>query len=255
MASSFKQFVTRRAEWAFLYTPGGAKYVVDAGFPRTRVTVLMNTLATEELQAALDAVSDAEVAAFHTRHRTLPDRTALFLGAVDPVKGTDMIVEAAFAASRELPGTVVAIAGDGPASARLAEEQSRGVPIRVLGRLDGPGKAVALRACRVIAAPRSIGLVAVDALASRTPVLTVDNAMHGPEAEYLVDMDNSIWLPAGVSASKYGQELAGILAAPDRLAQLQEGCRESAERLSLSNMVQRFVDGVLDWREVRAAGL
>ena len=79
--------------------------------------------------------------------------------------------------------------------------------------------------------------------------------MHGPEAEYLVDMDNSIWLPAGVSASKYGQELAGILAAPDRLAQLQEGCRESAERLSLSNMVQRFVDGVLDWREVRAAGL
>ena len=59
-----------------------------------------------------------------------------------------MIVEAAL----RRPGSCLAlsgpIAGDGPASARLAEEQSRGAPIRLLGRLDGPDKAVALRAWR-----------------------------------------------------------------------------------------------------------
>ena len=48
-----KQFVTRRAQWAFIYTDEGADYVVEHGFPRERVTVLRNTIDTETLAADL----------------------------------------------------------------------------------------------------------------------------------------------------------------------------------------------------------
>lgn len=254
-AAAWKDFMTRRAEWAFVYTDSGARHLVDHRFPRTRITVLHNTIDVSSLQRDLAAVTDEQVAGFHRRFGTVSGRTALFLGALDEAKGIDQVVAAAQEAAQRLPGCVVVLAGEGPQRRMVEAAQAAGAPVRLLGRVTGSDKAVALRAADVMLAPRSVGLVAVDSLAAARPTIAVTGALHGPEADYLIDGVNARWLPAGSAGSAIGQAMAQLLISDSELQLLRQGCWNSAEGLHLDAMVQRFVEGVLAWAEIRRFGL
>ena len=102
------------------------------------------------------------MADFHKTHGTPPGRTALFLGALDPAKGTDFLVRCV----ETTPGLTIALGGRARPSRHCAGRRRRGASIRVVGRLDGHEKAVALRAATVLGIPQAIGLVAVDSMAA-----------------------------------------------------------------------------------------
>ncbi len=139
-----KQFLTRRCDWFFAYTQAGADHVIAHGFPPTRVSVLNNTIDTGALRRDLDAVSDDDVEAFSQRYDLAPGKTALFLGGVDKAKGIDFLLESAQQAARMLPGFVLLVGGAGAELADVQAAQHAGAPVRALGRLDGPNKALAL---------------------------------------------------------------------------------------------------------------
>lgn len=250
LSTAWKDFMTRRAEWAFIYTDSGARHLVAHGFPRTRITVFGNTIDVRALQHDLASVSDEQVAAFHRRLGAIPGRLALYLGALDHEKAIDQVVAAARSAAKRLPGSVVVLAGEGPDRAKVEEAMAAGAPVRLLGRVSGADKALALRAADVMLAPRCVGLVAVDSLAAACPMITVAGAYHGPEADYLKEGVNAIWLPAGSGAAAMGEAMANLLTNETQLEQLRQGCRDSAAELHLEPMVERFVDGVLSWAEV-----
>lgn len=254
-AAAWKNFMTRRAEWAFVYTDSGVRHLVDHGVPRTRITVLHNTIDVSALQRDLAAVTKEQVAAFHRRLGTVPGRTVLFLGALDPSKGIDQVIAAAQAAAERLPGCVVVIAGEGPERPTVQAAQAAGAPVRILGRVAGSQKAVAMRAADLMLAPRCVGLVAVDSLAAERPMITVADALHGPEADYLIDGMNSRWLPGGARAEALGRALADLLTSDTEVQRLRQGCQASAADLHLEAMVNRFVGGVLAWAEIRRFGL
>lgn len=249
-----KQYLTRRCDWFFAYTQAGADHVVHHGFPRTRVSVLNNTIDTDALSADLSNVTSSDTESFQRRHNLTPGRTALFLGGVDSAKGIGFLVEASLHAERLLPGFVVLVGGAGNDLAKVRAAQAAGAPVRALGRLDGPEKALALRATDLIAIPSSIGLVAVDSLVSGRPIVTRDNATHGPEADYVRD-GLSVWLPGNADPEQYARALVQTLADRSALVTMQAACLEAAPHYSLSNMVDAFVEGVLAWDDVRRAGL
>ncbi len=255
LLAAWKDSMTKRAEWAFVYTDSGAVHLADRGFPRTRITVLRNTIDVAALRRHLGSVSAEQVDAFHRRFRSRPGRTALFLGALDKAKGIDLVVDAAWEAADRLPGCVVVLAGEGPDRGAVETAIRAGAPVRLAGRVSGIDKAVALRAADVLLGPRSVGLVAVDSLASERPMILVEGAFHGPEADYLVDELNSRWLPHGSGGKEVGRSLADLLSNEGEMHRLREGCRASSPALELDGMVDRFVDGVLAWAEIRRFGL
>ena len=252
-AAALKQFLTRRGQWFFAYTQAGADHVVSQGFPRTRVSVLNNTIDTVALSADLAHVTDSEVEAFQRLHGLTPGRTALFLGGVDRAKGVDFLLESARRAGARLPGFVLLIGGAGEDLPKVREAQAHGAPIRALGRLEGAEKALALRTANVLAIPEWIGLVAVDSLVSGVPIASTWHPSHSPEHAYLVPGETAIFVDHDASA--YAQSLVELLTAPERLTAMQARCVKDSAQYSLDRMVDAFVEGILGWNEIRLAGL
>lgn len=249
-----KAFVARRAEWYFVYTESGAKSLREIGLPRSRITVIGNTVDTSALATALRAVTTADAGSFTDKLGLTPGHTALFMGALDQHKGVDSLVPLAYEAHRRDPAFVLLIGGDGPLRGALEKEARRGAPVRVLGRLAGDEKALALSSASLLVIPKGIGLVAVDALVAGLPVISCLEANHGPEAEYLVESRHAIRLVSRdpVDLARCVTEL---LASPQRLATMQEACREAAGDHSMDRMIRRTMDGILAWREIHEHGL
>lgn len=252
-AAACKQWLTRRCEWFFAYTQGGADHVIAKGFPSTRVTVLNNTIDTDSLRTQLDCVGDADVAAYRVQHGLTAGMTALFLGGVDDAKGFSFLMSATSEAQRMLPDFRLLVAGDGERRGDAETVQAAGGPIRVLGRVEGREKALALRAADALAIPEWIGLVAIDSFLAGRPIVSTTHHSHSPEAEYL-SPDITAWFGEHDPQS-YAAALTGLLTNPARLASMQEACEAEQRNYPMSRMVEAFVDGVVSWDEVRRSGL
>lgn len=253
--ASWKQFVTRRAEWFFAYTESGAEAVMEGGFPPTRITTLNNTLDTDGLAADLSAVSNHEVASWAQQLQIDPEFTALFMGGVDGRKDLKYLLSAAEIASQLEPRFTLVIGGSGTDIEHLRAREEAGAPVRVVGRLDGRRRAIALRAASVLCIPSQLGLVVIDSFVSAIPIITRSRRLHGPEADYLEDGVDSVWLEETASPRKFATETLRLMHDPERRDRLCRGSASKAPKYSMESMVSSFVSGVLDWSETRRFGL
>ena len=252
-AAALKQFLTRRSQWFFAYTQGGADHVIANGFPANRVSVLNNTIDTDSLRHDLKVVSDHDVDGFSRRHGLTPGRTALFLGGVDKAKGIDFLLESAQSAAQMLPGFVLLVGGAGAQLGDVQAAERAGAPVRALGRLDGPEKALALRSADVLAIPEWIGLVAVDSLVAGRPIVSTWHDSHSPEREYLEHGTTAVFVQH--DPTSYAEGLVDLLADGSRLPTMQAQCIQQSANCGLNRMVDSFVEGVLAWDDIRRAGL
>lgn len=252
-ATALKQFLTRRGQWFFAYTQAGADHAAAHGFPRTRISVLHNTIDDQALRADLNAIGTDAVDSFQRRLHLYPGRTALFMGGVDSAKGIDFLLESARLAASDLPGFVLLVAGAGQDLRTVEAAERSGAPVRALGRVDGNAKALALKSADVLAIPEWIGLVAVDSLVSGRPIVSTVHHSHSPEHEYLEPGRTASF--TAHTPVEYAASLTSLLTDAPRLTSMQRACEEAAPRYSLAAMVDQFVEGVLAWDEVRRAGL
>lgn len=115
----------------------------------------------------------ADVASFRAEHATGTGPVILFLGRLQPIKGVDVLLDAA----ARLHDADVWIAGDGPEQARLLE-QARAARLRVsfLGRIDRPARRLALAACDAVAIPSRIE---PNGRMEGTPVVCAESFVNG----------------------------------------------------------------------------
>ncbi|NUU20409.1 MAG: glycosyltransferase family 4 protein, partial [Streptomycetaceae bacterium] len=190
LEQSLKYALTRRARWFFSYTDGGARAVVDHGFPARRVTVVQNAVDTTALTAARDALTARQITDARAAYGLTPGRTGLFVGALSPAKRIGFLTNAAERIGRRLPGFKLLVAGAGEDEQRLHEAAS---PVVVpVGRADDARKALLGAVSDVLLMPGLVGLCAVDSFALRTPIVTTRWLWHAPEFEYLTDGRNAV---------------------------------------------------------------
>jgi len=239
-----KLVLTMRSEWFFAYTPKGASHLINHGYPDSRITVLNNTIDTDDLRKRLNAVGRIEVANLSARLGLTPGRTGLFLGGVDESKNITFLIEASKLIARQVPGFTLLIGGTGARMASVLDAEKSGAPIRVLGRLDGHAKAAVLKVSDLMLIPRGIGLVAVDALTAGLPIMTT-NDLHGPEQEYLTTGRTAVFTEVNLEA--YCRSVADILWSPELLGQMQRACHQDSARYSLEWTTTQFMSGIERW--------
>ena len=238
----FRRFLLRRVDWWFAYTGLTAENVAAAGFPRDRITTVNNTVDTESFSRDLAAVPAAEIAALAARLGISGDNVVLFCGGMDSGKRLDFALEACAALRRRLSDFEAIFIGDGPALPLVEEAARRCDWIHPAGALFGAARAPFFRLGRALLVPGPVGLVIADGFAAGTPLITTDIDGHGPEIAYLENGTNGIITTNTVH--DYVDAVARFLESKPLRIRLAEGCRKSAQRYTMANMVGNFALGV-----------
>lgn len=174
----------RRAHHVFAYTPGGAEFARSAGVAPSDITTVMNTIDSEELLHELSQFSISEARAT-LRARGVPDGPYLaYIGGLDESKRIRFLAEALDIAHRRGADVHIVVLGRGDQAELLDLAVARG-QVTKLGYGGVVDKAAVLRGARAVVNPGRVGLLVVDCLASRTPLITTDWPWHAPELEYM----------------------------------------------------------------------
>ncbi|WP_165606756.1 glycosyltransferase family 4 protein [Mycolicibacterium iranicum] len=239
------EVLARRCDWYFVYTRGGRRHLIDAcGMDPDRITVVQNSLDSQTVREQCLAVgADGEIRFRESIGADGP--VILYIGALDPSKRLDVLIEACYQARKELGDVTLVIAGDGILREALSQYSAATDWIKVIGPVFGTAKAEALAAASLIAIPGRVGLVAIDSFASRVPIVTIDHGLHAPEYEYLEHGMNCI-----VSADKvasFAEALIRALGDQSLRQKLREGCDSSFLKYTLPAMVNNYLNGMLAW--------
>lgn len=245
----FKRASLHWADWWFAYTGGAAAYVAEQGFAPGRITTVGNAIDTRQLREQVASVTPAERESLLAGLGLAADGPRLvYCGSLYANKRLDLMLPAIDAVQARLPALQLIVIGGGP----LADEVRRFAEARPWVRYVGPKfgreKAALLSLAALWLNPGLVGLGVLDAFSAGLPLITCEASYHSPEIEYLEHGGNGLVLPADVAA--LSAALGDLLAAPDRLAALQQGARAAAERHSIEAMIDNFAQGVGKWLNV-----
>lgn len=163
--------------------------------------------------------------------------TILFIGRHEPRKGLKILLEAL----RYLPNDVrLWVASEGPETNRLKEENSNDDRIVWLGTISDEEKVKRLQECSVLCAPslggESFGIVLLEAMAARTPVVAssipgyMKLAREGKDAQ-LTKPGDPIALSDGLRSVLFNEKVAETLS---------KSGRERAEQFSMDELAKRY---------------
>jgi phosphatidylinositol alpha-mannosyltransferase len=137
-----------------------------------------------------------------------PGKSVLFLGRFDePRKGMGVLLAALPALVRRFPDIEILVVGRGDENQLRNNAGELAAHLTFLGQVDDAGKASAMRSADVYCAPHtggeSFGVVLVEAMAARTPVVASDldafrRVLRNGAAGRLVPVDDAAALAAGL---------------------------------------------------------
>lgn len=239
-----KAGMIRHAAGYMAYSTSGADYVLRAGMPRDRITVLLNTIDMSSEIAAhgrWQKVPQAEV-----RNRLGLGTGSIvytFLGRMVALKRAGLLLAIARDLRAEgLPIEVVLVGNGGDEQKLRGEFQSERWCHFMGAIFDGERIAEIMRASDAIVVPDYIGLAINHGFAHGLPVITMRSAIHGPEIDYLESEYNGV-IADGVDGLR--GELRRFATHPDLRAEVSKGALASRQKFDILNMVKAF-DGAIE---------
>ena len=240
LSRGLRRFMIHLANHVLVYTAGAKEALILDGVDRSKITNVQNSTDTIELKKNLNQIKAKDVNQFIESEK-LSDNLILFLGSLDQSKNLELLFEAAEIAHEIVPSLTLAVVGDGPLRKYVEEVAGRKEWIRFLGR-EERFKFLSLATAKAIVIPGRVGLVATDSLASEVPVVTVRNALHAPEFEYL--REDKTCLTSENTADDLGLKIVKAITKDFQITSSRES-RIDVEKYSTQTMTANFVAGIL----------
>lgn len=240
-----KAWMTRRASWFFAYNELSADAATSMGMNRDRITSVMNSTDTARLRAARNELPKDTVEDVRSELGLAPGPVGVFIGGVYPHKRPEFLIEAVEEIRRRVPNFQMVVMGDGSSADLVREADERHDWFHHLGAIYGDDRARYASVATLQLMPGLVGLNVVDGFALGLPTVTTDIDWHSPEIEYLNDGVNGLIVAGDPSPATYAQAVADVLMDGERMQGLSEAAEGSIGSLSIEQMVDNFVDGVV----------
>jgi len=238
-----KSKVTRYADWIFAYTEQSAQVFRTIGVDPNRITVVQNSTDTSWATESSGAVS-ADVAELLAQAQSHGSRVGWMVSALDSWKRIPFLIDVLDAIKAQRSDFEFFVLGSGTEFGLLKAASVSRPWLHVLGPRFGADKVAIGSVAELTIHPGLAGLHVVETFATGTPMITPDLTYHSHEVDYLADGVNALVLPAEVTAFDYATEVVGLFNDDDRLQELTANAKVSADRYSLSAMVERFAGGI-----------
>ncbi|MCY4195000.1 MAG: glycosyltransferase family 4 protein [bacterium] len=168
-----------------------------------------------------------------------PCPTVFFVGRHEPRKGLAVLIDAL----EHLPDEVrLWVGGDGPGTESLRARTGRDPRVEWLGRISDAEKQARLRGADVFCAPslfgESFGVVLLEAMAARTPIVASD--LHAYAIVARPGRDALLTAPGDPAA--LAAALKRVLFDPDVAAGLVTSGWDRAQQFSMDALAERYVE-------------
>lgn len=244
LSERFKRWLSSHMDWWFAYTELSCETVMEAGFPRERITVLNNAIDTAELAGQIESLGPEESGLARKEFGIGPGPVGLYLGSLHADKRLEFLVDAARGIREQVPDFQLIVVGDGPQRDLVcAAVEEAGGWIHWLGPRTGRDKARVLSIAQLMLNPGMVGLSVVDALVAGVPMVTTAYPHHSPEIAYLHSGQNG--LITGNDVSAYVAGVVRLLQNPAEIELLRSGCLAAAPNYTIEKMADRFCNGIL----------
>lgn len=235
--------IAKKVHWWFAYTEGTKKYLMENGVREGHITVVRNAVDTGESFALLSEIDDREVIAARLHLKISMDAAVgLYLGALLPDKGLDLLFQAAELTKARIAGFHLIVVGGGEERAMVERACIAHPWMHYVGPKFGREKAIFLKMASALLIPGRVGLAILDGFAAGLPLLTTEIRHHGPEIEYLQSGYNGLISPSTPGA--YADSIVSFFSNQLLRDMISRGARESSLRYSVDSMVKNFEMGI-----------
>lgn len=238
---ALERWQMRKASHVFAYGQAGAEMAKEVRKTHQGVTAVMNTIDDEALLHETARISEADIVQFRKLHNIRAEsRVFAYIGGLDRGKGTALLRDVLDEFWRRNVSVQLIVGGRGEEEALLDLASRRGQVIR-LGRVGERDKALMGKVASLLIAPGRVGLLAIDSLIMKVPIVTVIGALHGPEVDYL---RNDVSLFSGPKDAS--SLVTYILNLDDAIGSSAHTTSNFAPHPRLEDMVNNFQVGVLE---------
>ncbi len=243
LREGWKRLMINRVDWWFAYTRNTEEILRGAGFPSERITCLNNAIDQDRFKSDLARVSPARLQALRSEiGATESAPVGLHCGSLYWIKRLDFLVAAADRIHAAIPSFRLVIIGDGPGAKEIRLAAETRPWLKWVGARNGEEKAAWFRLAELVLNPGAVGLHVLDSFCAGVPLVTMQNAQHGPEIAYVRNGTNGI-IVCGNAAS-YADTVISLLHDRSRLDSIKRAASQEAQRYTLGNMVSQFADGI-----------
>jgi glycosyltransferase involved in cell wall biosynthesis len=166
----------------------------------------------------------------------------VFCGSIYKEKKVDFLIAASLLVREKISSFNLVVIGEGPTSSAVEVASKKYSWVHYVGPKYGSEKVRYLRLGNVLLIPDAIGLVVLDSFTMSIPIITTIGSFHGPEVDYLNSGENSLVTASSIEA--YALNIITFMTDSDLREKLSDGCKKSASRYTLENMVNNFSSGV-----------
>ncbi len=238
-----KRCLVKSVDWWFTYTATSAQVIEEAGFDRSRITVLNNAIDTKSFRSDLASITPREIDVLNKQYG-IQGRSfvGLFCGTLYPDKKPDVMIEAGKIIKSKIPEFHLFVIGGGPSARPIEEAAQKCDWLHYVGIKKGKDKARFFRLSDVVINPGSVGLHVLDAFTAGLPMVTMADSQHGPEISYLVDGYNGYQTGNGPDA--YANAILKLYSDKEAYRAICAHALLDSEKYTVEHMALNFINGI-----------
>ena len=242
LKNRFKYFFATKVDWWFAYTSGVKQFLVERKFNPRKITVVQNAIDTSELRKSYLEIKDSEINHLKETLSISGDNVGIFCGAMYPERNISFVIEVCKIVQKKIPDFHVIFIGSGIDAVKVQKAARYNNWIHYIGSVFGLERVKYFKISNIQIMPFSVGLGVLDSFATETPLITIENAFHGPEIDYLENGVNGI-----ITKNNFQEYSSAIINVfkNDRYKELKEGCKFSARKYTIQKMVNNFKQGII----------
>jgi glycosyltransferase involved in cell wall biosynthesis len=238
-----KRALICQVDWWFAYTDITSYIIKNTEFNSDNITVLNNSIDTLSMRRSIIDLSDHKINQIRDELGLQNSKVALYCGGMYANKNLDFLIEACIAIRNQLPSFHLLMIGDGPEQYKVIHAAKKYTWLTYLGPKFGQERVAYFKLADIFLMPGLVGLALLDSFASGIPLFTTDIPIHSPEIAYLDHGKNGFMTNPNIH--EYVDSVCLYLRSePEYIIQIENSCLMCAERYTLENMVNCFVEGI-----------
>jgi glycosyltransferase involved in cell wall biosynthesis len=243
LEEKFKLFIAHRAAFYLVYTKEGRDFLVRKGMPSGKIQIVNNStdIGRFKINRGIDRSFELDKSQLVIGLSKPP--TCIFLGSLIEDKKLEFLFNSVNKIKESLPDFQFTFIGDGSEGKKVSEVALSSDYIQFLGFKNQEEIDKISNQFSLILNPGRMGLIAVDSLMLKLPIVTLRDSYHAPEYEYI--KGNFASVSVSGSVKDYANAVINLLNSKEDLQKMRYVCAEVREHYTFEIMVRNFKNGIL----------